>query len=330
MADAGQAIRRWSTDEVDAPDRVAFYSDALTAGLSPRNRLHVESPQASAFHSTMEIADVSAFMLVRQSGSAHRAYRRTEHAKDQAPRSFSIIVSLQSPWNIVHRQPTRLAAGDAIMVDSEFGADMRFDRDYEVSHLKLAEPWLRQWLPSPSALSGRRIAASSGWGRALCSFVGQLSPRMAGQSPLPLPLLIDHVGALLALMAAELEGAPARATAGGADLHARIREVVLQRCTESTLTVVDVAAALDVSPRTVHRALARFHASFGDLLVTARTELAVRMLQSSLYRRLTIAEIGQRAGFTDASHFARTVRRRCGQTPAQILRTSGTRASAAV
>jgi AraC-like DNA-binding protein len=322
---ARPSVHRWSTDDVAAAERLAFYSDALTAGLSPRCRMHLESPLVAGFSSTMEIADMRAFRLVRQRGSAHRVFRRTEDAEGASPRTFSLIVSLRSPWNVMHREPERLAAGDAILIDSELGADMRFAADYEVSHLKLSESWLRQWLPSPGALVGRRIAAESGWGRVLASFVGQLSPRLAEQSPLPLSLVMDHVGALLALLAAEVEAQPVRISAGGTDLHARILEVVRQRCTEHALTVAEVASALDVSPRTVHRVLARFDATFGNLLIVARTDVALRMLQSSLYRRLTISEIGQRAGFTDASHFSRTIRARCGQTPAQLLRMAGTR-----
>jgi AraC-like DNA-binding protein len=58
------------------------------------------------------------------------------------------------------------------------------------------------------------------------------------------------------------------------------------------------------------------------MLIQARVDLASRMLQSPLFDRVTTAEIGRRAGFSDASHFTKVMRLRTGQTPRQLRRTS--------
>jgi AraC-like DNA-binding protein len=58
------------------------------------------------------------------------------------------------------------------------------------------------------------------------------------------------------------------------------------------------------------------------MLIQARVDLAVRMLQSPLLDRVTTAEIGRRAGFSDASHFVKALRKRTGQTPLQMRRAS--------
>jgi AraC-like DNA-binding protein len=44
------------------------------------------------------------------------------------------------------------------------------------------------------------------------------------------------------------------------------------------------------------------------------------MLASPLFKRVTTAEIGRRAGFLSASHFARVIRNRTGLTPLQLRR----------
>ncbi|MEO8366495.1 MAG: helix-turn-helix domain-containing protein, partial [Pseudoxanthomonas sp.] len=93
---------------------------------------------------------------------------------------------------------------------------------------------------------------------------------------------------------------------------------LVQRCTEPALCAQEVAAALNISTRTLHRCLARCQQTFAGRLIEARVALATRMLESPLFRRLTTAEIGRRAGFTDASHFARSYRRASGFTPAQV------------
>lgn len=75
-----------------------------------------------------------------------------------------------------------------------------------------------------------------------------------------------------------------------------------------------------MSTRTLHRALAACGETFGSMLIEARVDLAVRMLQSTLFDRVTTAEIGRRAGFSDASHFVKVLRRRRGQTPLRMRR----------
>lgn len=90
------------------------------------------------------------------------------------------------------------------------------------------------------------------------------------------------------------------------------------RCSESELSAPDVANALAISPRTLHRTLAAYGETFGRKLIEARVEVAARMLGSRLFDRLTIAEVGRRAGFVDPSHFARMCRAHLGHTPAVL------------
>jgi transcriptional regulator GlxA family with amidase domain len=47
------------------------------------------------------------------------------------------------------------------------------------------------------------------------------------------------------------------------------------------------------------------------------------MLTSSLFNRVTTAEIGRRAGFLSASHFARVMRSQTGRTPLHLRRAAG-------
>ena len=86
------------------------------------------------------------------------------------------------------------------------------------------------------------------------------------------------------------------------------------------LLVGDVAAVLNLSPRTLHRVLASYGETFGRKLIDARFDVAMRMLESRLFDQVTTAEIGRRAGFPNASHFTRVCRARRGCTPGQLRR----------
>jgi len=72
------------------------------------------------------------------------------------------------------------------------------------------------------------------------------------------------------------------------------------------LTVTELAAAHHVSERTVQRVFAR---DARRRIAQARSEL--------VHSSLPIASVAARAGYFDASHFAREFRRFYGETPRQ-------------
>ena len=315
------AVVTWSTDAVDAIQRVDYYADALSSAITPMRMERLGD--ARQFRADMTMADLGLVTVLRQSGTAHRCFRDRSDLARANERTYHLCINLTSRWDVTHRTTTRLEPGDAIFVDSALGSDMRLEASYDVAHIKFSEAWVRQWLPSPGVLVGRRIPATSGWGRALTSFAAQLAPEFVTESPLPVSVVADHVGALLALCAAESTGRPAASsTRGVTELCTRIEDCIAQRCTEPSLSAQQVAASANVSLRTLHRCLSIHKKSFGALLIGARADLAIRMLESPLFRRLTLAEIGRRAGFVDPSHFARVLRARTGRTPSQMRRRS--------
>jgi AraC-like DNA-binding protein len=187
-------------------------------------------------------------------------------------------------------------------------------------NVQLSEQFVRKWIPNPAALSRKHICRDSQWGRVLASYVAQLAPEFVVQAPLPQAVLVDQLGALLALTAAELSGSRVVSTPVERSVRDQVHDHIKQRCPDASLHAADVASSLNMSTRTLHRALAACGETFGSMLIEARVDLAVRMLQSPLFDRVTTAEIGRRAGFSDASHFVKVLRRRRGQTPLRMRR----------
>jgi AraC-like DNA-binding protein len=147
-----------------------------------------------------------------------------------------------------------------------------------------------------------------------------LSPEFVVQAPLPQAVLIDQLGALLALTASELSGSRAVSTPAERSVRDHVYDHIRQRCADTSLQAAHIASSLNISKRTLHRALGARGDTFGAMLIQSRVDLAVRMLQSPLFNHVTTAEIGRRAGFSDASHFVKALRRRTGQTPLQMRR----------
>jgi AraC-like DNA-binding protein len=84
-------------------------------------------------------------------------------------------------------------------------------------------------------------------------------------------------------------------------------------------TLPDVAAELDMHPRTLRRQLADEGTSFRALLNEARSALAVDLLRNV---GLTVEQVSKRLGYTDTSTFSHAFKRWHGSPPSAYVRKS--------
>jgi AraC-like DNA-binding protein len=270
--------------------------------------------------------ELPAVTIVEMSGSPQRSVRRFE-TRRTVQRTFGLNLVFSGSWHVTHGTRYRLGPGDLDFTDSRHPFDYDFLTNWKDVYVRLSEHFVRRWVRNPIVLGGRRLSDSQ-WGRLLASYVAQLSPEFVVHAPLPQAVLIDQIGALLALTASERSGSSAVSTPAERSVRDHVYDHIRQRCADTSLQAADVASSLNVSRRTLHRALAACGETFGPMLIQARVDLAVRMLQSPLLDRVTTAEIGRRAGFSDASHFVKVLRSRTGQTPLQMRRASHGKRSA--
>jgi AraC-like DNA-binding protein len=316
---SGTSVQKWSMEGVPSRERFDYYASALAAEVTP---MQVGGSGPETFDAGMRWARLGAVSVLNMSGSAHSVVRDSRDISRSADRTFHLLVNLTSPMNFVHGKTFHAAAGDAVFVDSDLEYRLDLPFAYDVVHLRLSEAFVMQWVSRPSALVGTSISPKSGWGSSLCSFVRQLTPEFAANAPLPQAVIADQLGALLALVGADASSAPALPLRKDKVLLQRILDCTAQRCAEPSLVASDIAASLNISTRTLHRTLASDGRMFSNVLMAARISVAARMLASPLFKRLTTAEIGRRAGFSDASHFARVFKRHTGTTPVAARRDS--------
>jgi AraC family transcriptional activator of tynA and feaB len=313
-------IHYWSTRDVPELQQMDYYASVLSSAVDP---MGVTKRVRGSFDAAVESTALGPISVIHGRGAAHDCVRDQRDIARSTGRNFHLIINTGSAWRVDHRDRIRLRQGDGVLLDSRYGYRLDFVDPFENVHLKLSEEWLTRWIPNADAIIGRPILFDASWGRAFTAFVSQLTPEFVVAAPLPQSVIVDQVGALFALYAGELSGR----TSAPADrsLRDRIEEIIVQRCSEFSLSAQDVADALGISIRTLHRSLAACRQTFGASLMAARVALATRMLESPLFRRTTTNEIGRRAGFSDASHFARVYRRLCGRTPAQVHGGRGSR-----
>ena len=308
-------IRRWSTADVPQARRLDYFAAALSEAIYP---IRIDEVDPRTFHAEVSVAHVDAIRVCKMIGSPHAAFRGWSELTRTGNHGFNLQMTLQSSWTANHRGASKLAPRDILIIDSEYPLKTAIDAPFSAISVAVSENWLRQWLPNPKLLTARRIPGNSLWGHALSSYVSELSPELAAAPLLPLSVIADQVGSLLALTADGLKASSVTNTLATRSLLERALECLSQRCAEWQLTAADIASSVNVSLRTLHRAFAAANQTFGQALINARVRIALRMLASPSFNRLTTAEIGRRAGFPSASHFARVIRHRTGRTPLQL------------
>lgn len=321
------AIQRWSTAEVPASKRLDYFAAALSEAINP---MGVGEADPLTFHAELSFAHLGEIGVTKTVGAAHGSFRGRAELAHSSEHKFNLLMTLQSPWTAEHRGALRMAPRDVLIIDSEFPIKTDVRTAFTAVNVSVSESWLRRWVPDPNVLAARRIPGESLWGLTLSSYLSELSPELSASPPLPLAVIADQVGSLLALTASGMRSTQQARTIAMRALHERIRDCITQRCTEVNLTAADVAASTQVSVRTLHRTLAAANETFGGQIIQARAGVAMRMLMSPLFRRVMTAEIGRRAGFLSPSHFARVIRMRSGQTPRQLRLTMGTGRSGAM
>ena len=120
------------------------------------------------------------------------------------------------------------------------------------------------------------------------------------------PELADYFAGVLAAADRFGESAPEP------PLVAEVRRTIRKALLQGTPTATDVAAALALTPRTLHRRLTDHATTFSDLLNTTRQHLAEAYLADP---SLSLAEIAYLLGFREQASFFRAFRRWTGQTP---------------
>jgi len=311
-------IVRLSTRDIAPADRLN-YANWILGVADGAATTEVSATDPFAFELEATALELPAVTIVAMSGSPQHTVRRFGPRRT-VERTFGLNLVYSGSRHATHGTRYCLGAGDLAFSDSRHPFDYDFLTNWKDCFVRLSEQFVRRWVRNPIVLEGR--LGDSQWGRVLASYFAQLSPEFFVQAPLPQAVLLDQLGSLLALTASERSGSRAASTPAERSVRDHVYDHIRQRCGDTSLQAADIASSLNISRRTLHRGLGACGDTFGAMLIQARVDLAARMLQSPLFDRVTTAEIGRRAGFSDASHFVKALRRHTGQTPLQMRRAS--------
>jgi len=100
----------------------------------------------------------------------------------------------------------------------------------------------------------------------------------------------------------------------------RVKRYILRRLGDPNLDTAEIAAATQLSPRSINRLFAAEGTSLMRYLWNCRLERAQAMLQHAAGTRISIEKVAWRCGFSDAAHFSRSFKGRYGSSPREFRR----------
>lgn len=300
----------WSTQCVAPGKEYQFWRQALCDAVF---ELDVSLDQQDCFRGSIRQRPFGALSFSEiQLDCAQTIHRTPSAIARSAVSQFEFVVLLEGKASLQHRGlESEMTAGDSILIDG------RQPYTFSTADLKnlsfhIPASWLDLWLPEPSAMVGKPVRGRSPWGRAILAMTSPLRDCVGDEQG----LTVDptQFGGLLSL-ALTNETPSMLQNIGVRCTFERGLRLLQQNAHDMTLDVERLAGMMGISKRYLHKLFASAGTSYGDELLKARLQQAMRLLTDRRFIHVPVSEIGWRSGFRDPSHFSRRFRERFGDTP---------------
>ena len=306
----------WDTADIRPSEQFAYYREAVCQAFM---QLTPEPMAAAGFRASVENVRLGDAAINHVSFPEHVVRRSAADIAASDRSCFYLNLKLAGRCRI--RQDGReisLSSGQVGIFDSDRQFALLHDRGPQ---LRVASFWvpaevLRERLPASFDVSASRVSDDPFVGHLIVETARTLSDgalRMTEQEGVRL------FRALIELVAVSLSrrsraGAAASESLADATTLA-LKRAIHRRLREPGLAVADVAEAVGISERYVHKLLARSGFSFTNYVIDNRLDGAARDLGDPEMADRAIGAIAFDWGFSDLSHFTRRFKQRFGCRP---------------
>ena len=304
----------FSTDLVPASDRIdAWQWNAQKICGDCRIRL----PKAS-FHGSIEIRHVAGLQLTRFSSSALSFWKWPFDTATPQNRSCLVITQVAGSREYSQgHEKVLLRQGDSTVIDASMPWSSSCETDCVRLYLRVPRWMMEGRLRLREIPLARKIAGTTALGATLSRLAQSLYDDAALMEGDEIRGVLDNYFDVLAgWVRGHEEQSPAFS-----ELKARILRFIDTHISEPTLGPSEIAAAMQVSVRHLHRVFSVRGNSLGDYIRGLRLEQCRDDLLDPRLRERSITEIAFSRGFCDAAHFSHSFRKHYGVS-ARLFRAS--------
>jgi AraC family transcriptional regulator, positive regulator of tynA and feaB len=306
----------WNTEDARPAEQFAYYREAICQAFM---NLTPESPARSCFSAKVETIRLGDGAINRVFFPEHTVRRSAADIAASSSSCFYLNLELAGRCRMLQGdRDVSLTRGQVGIIDSERHLTLLHDRGPSLGVISFWVPSdvLRERLPPAFDFEAERVSDDPFVGHLIVETARTLNAsvlRMAEADAVRL------FGVLLDLVAVSLSR---RSRAGTAEANSfadatwlALRRAIQDQLRKQRLTVAEVAAAVGISERYVHKLFERTGSTFADYVIEQRLDGAAADLKNPAMAGQEIGAIAFDWGFADLSHFTRRFKQKFGCPP---------------
>ncbi len=304
-----------STRHVAARERAAVWQELVKSRF---DGLESDLYGDTEFDGEMTSLNAGDVVLTRLEANRHRVIRSKRAGRDSDVAYLKIVAPMCGSAGVEqHGRRTWVGPGAWTIYDTT--GSYAVGNPERVEHLivmlpksKIAEPKLRL-----DRLMARDAGGSSGISRVALATMRSTFDELPDMSADAANGAGDLIVQLVRESLLELAGRPSE-SAQREILKDRIRRYVALNLRDPSLSVAQIALALNCSKRHLHNAFATDENTLSDHILRLRIEACIQVFQQPTSQSRPITDIALALGFCNMSHFSRVFRDHTGTSPSQF------------
>ncbi len=302
----------FNTDDVPANQRIQYWNDVSSAATTP---LVADPLDKQHFSARLDVADLGRLKIseIRSTPTIVR-HSRQHVAMSREPQ---YLVGLQLEGAHCFRQSGRetlLREGDFAVFDSTLPFEILTTGPHRLLVLGFPHQMLKRSISRPEALLGLRMRGDADLSGLVSRFIRSFWSDYRDQLDTVPPSRITN--AILGLLGSAYGLPEARSESSKSEVwRARIKEHIEAHLDNGDLTPAQVASALHISTRYLHRLFDEGDETLARHIQNRRLEECAEDLADPAQRGRSVTEIALSHAFNNPSHFSRIFRARYNTTP---------------
>lgn len=309
-------MESYSTETLFDARRVVAWNNIYSTRLAMTDFI----PQRGDFTAGLQLGHLGGVGLARLVTGGCTIRRAARHIDHQSPELYSFIIQAKGKGQFAQgRNETVLRAGDFTLCASAAPHYCAVDDGAEILLIRVPVGIIRDYLPHPELLCGRRLPAREGLTPAASAMAYSVWSHVErGFSSLCYEETVAHqLLELIAISYSMVFGRMLDGPSRDSALFSEVRDFIEDHLRDGELSAAFIADALDISPADMRDMFARRNDTLRGFILRRRLEEIARRIRDPKWRGATVSEIAFGWGFNSAAHFTRSFRARYGISPVQ-------------